>query len=879
MNSQLLMNEIGKVDLLLVKVQYHPGHKQLWHLRSLADKPSKRKEKRSREEDKTTKKKKMRVVVVSENEDRMVVDPPPPKTASQQFMSHAYKFAQQSVAEKEVQKKRVAKVRQGCRVEHGQVFLILPSMKQQFQDHYLKTCYLQVTFTEGSYLLTSVEYRNALINASRIRKDLSLETLDTTKKNNADMGSGKLVVTRGVRKTKKTSSQVDSSSIDREIAKRLSSKPVTPRPHQQSIAEAVNTDASPAGMIFYHEAGTGKTLTALFSAVRFVLEGLLPSSDGHTVISTRRVVIAVPVSLTKQWEEEIRLRINPDWETLRNGTEMERKKMEELTQLFSLSQKSLSRSMSILANTVQNSMMVMTHDAFNSSVQRFANLGLKTPSPLQQFVISNPEEAMVHYRNRDSAFMYPTFPTMVIIDEAHNLRQEPVSKENKKEKDGVTATVVRPHMSKSIFDALLLFATKILFLTATPIVNAVTDINVMVRSLDLLAEKITGKRVSKKDGLEELKDGYKRYENFVRSHPGGLHGENTGAKTELQNIIKIYNKPAAVFQEFQDLDNTKNNKKQQRKKKFEEAIRKYINFQERSTTSGDFPRAVMIEKYVKEDEDKYWDEYIRRTKLTSAKRRGVVEGYGGELVAKCEDNENKGTDFYFRERIAAAFVDVKDPKSGTHHKILSPKLKFILTDHPDNNYNDSGEGISLLRGSRTVIFTNYQQLATLLQHWLLKKYDTQVKVFLINGAVSAAVRRQYCKEFNSETADNNNTGKIIILMQAGTEGIDLKAVNNIVFLDEVWTQANFDQIVGRGVRFKSHAAIQPPEHRMVKVWNIYNAPPASNSGLKTADDCIRLARLKKSALTNEFRTIFTSLSPRKKQQIPPTKRTRKTTKM
>jgi hypothetical protein len=57
------------------------------------------------------------------------------------------------------------------------------------------------------------------------------------------------------------------------------------------------------------------------------------------------------------------------------------------------------------------------------------------------------------------------------------------------------------------------------------------------------------------------------------------------------------------------------------------------------------------------------------------------------------------------------------------------------------------------------------------------------------------------------TADNNNDGsevKVILLSQAGSEGLDFKAIRQIHILDPWYNVSRIEQIIGRGVRNFSH---------------------------------------------------------------------------
>jgi superfamily II DNA or RNA helicase len=86
---------------------------------------------------------------------------------------------------------------------------------------------------------------------------------------------------------------------------------------------------------------------------------------------------------------------------------------------------------------------------------------------------------------------------------------------------------------------------------------------------------------------------------------------------------------------------------------------------------------------------------------------------------------------------------------------------------------------------------------------------------VINGGVSKNQRVRYADSFN----DPNDPLKILFISAAGAEGIDLKAVRTIIILEPHFNESRLDQVIGRGVRYKSHLDL-PLEHRDVVVYRM-----------------------------------------------------------
>tara|TARA_R110000772_G_scaffold64009_4_gene143121 strand:+ start:3910 stop:7356 length:3447 start_codon:yes stop_codon:yes gene_type:complete len=85
--------------------------------------------------------------------------------------------------------------------------------------------------------------------------------------------------------------------------------------------------------------------------------------------------------------------------------------------------------------------------------------------------------------------------------------------------------------------------------------------------------------------------------------------------------------------------------------------------------------------------------------------------------------------------------------------------------------------------------------------------------FLVVSGQEGAVEKQKAVEFY-------NTGKIrvIIISKAGAEGLDLKRTNNMFLMDQFWNEATREQVIGRGIRYKSHEGIKDP---VVNVYNVF----------------------------------------------------------
>ena len=111
--------------------------------------------------------------------------------------------------------------------------------------------------------------------------------------------------------------------------------------------------------------------------------------------------------------------------------------------------------------------------------------------------------------------------------------------------------------------------------------------------------------------------------------------------------------------------------------------------------------------------------------------------------------------------------------------------------------------------NKNVIFTSW--IGSGLAHVTKILNNMGVKNEYISGSVSSHERSKIVRRFNK--GDTNN----LVITTAGMAGIDLMGVTNIIIIDPVWNDANLQQIIGRGVRYKSHSHL-PEEKRVVHIY-------------------------------------------------------------
>lgn len=145
--------------------------------------------------------------------------------------------------------------------------------------------------------------------------------------------------------------------------------------------------------------------------------------------------------------------------------------------------------------------------------------------------------------------------------------------------------------------------------------------------------------------------------------------------------------------------------------------------------------------------------------------------------------------------------------------IDNPKVQYLLAQIMDKP------------NLPTVIYSSWR--AAGVEYVQEKLREKKIGYNEITGSVSKKSRAKASAEFNS--------GKVPVLFitAAGAEGLDLKGCRRIFLLEPYWTQSRHDQVIGRGVRYRSHAHL-PVNQRRVDVYYLVLQKP--DDGKSTSEE-------------------------------------------
>jgi superfamily II DNA or RNA helicase len=173
----------------------------------------------------------------------------------------------------------------------------------------------------------------------------------------------------------------------------------------------------------------------------------------------------------------------------------------------------------------------------------------------------------------------------------------------------------------------------------------------------------------------------------------------------------------------------------------------------------------------------------------------------------------KNTDFFYHNlRIAINSLDAE----------MSPKVNWII----DFILKEAREG------RKSIVYSNWKKAGMNLLRKRLDSLDEQGLYIYISGDITKEVRKLVRKKFNKDQT------KILLITRAGGEGLDLKGVENVILMESNWNASSDAQIIGRGVRYKSHTRL-PEERRKVNVYRLLLHKPLSHSdNFESVDDLL-----------------------------------------
>ena len=157
--------------------------------------------------------------------------------------------------------------------------------------------------------------------------------------------------------------------------------------------------------------------------------------------------------------------------------------------------------------------------------------------------------------------------------------------------------------------------------------------------------------------------------------------------------------------------------------------------------------------------------------------------------------------------------------------MASEKVSGLFFKEPERFYNGYRRAVNMagpeyfsskvekavpyLKKGKALIYSNWLEFGVDPISQALKKAGISFEAF--TGKTSKRKREQVIDDFN------DGKFQVLIVSSAGGEGLDLKGVRSVVVLDPPWNDASLQQVIGRAIRYKSHAHL-PKKDRVVDVY-------------------------------------------------------------
>jgi superfamily II DNA or RNA helicase len=164
---------------------------------------------------------------------------------------------------------------------------------------------------------------------------------------------------------------------------------------------------------------------------------------------------------------------------------------------------------------------------------------------------------------------------------------------------------------------------------------------------------------------------------------------------------------------------------------------------------------------------------------------------------------------------------------GDNPEVFYHGFRRVVNDIGASDYfNKKIEKVASITKSKkqTLVFTNWLESGISIITNKLKQEGISFDV--ISGSTKKELRMKIVEDFN------NKKFQVLCITKAGSEGLDLKGTRNIIILDPTWNPSSIEQVIGRGVRYKSHEN-EPEKNRNVTVYYLIYKSPKNHVDIET----------------------------------------------
>ena len=208
----------------------------------------------------------------------------------------------------------------------------------------------------------------------------------------------------------------------------------------------------------------------------------------------------------------------------------------------------------------------------------------------------------------------------------------------------------------------------------------------------------------------------------------------------------------------------------------------------------------------------------------------------------------------------SADMEDYDESTSTQYLTKPREINTFFGSH----YPKIGEVVNRVaaewrRGGKCIVFSSFLKSALYRARGMLADAGVPCEVF--EGKLGKAAKNQLVQAYNTDQV------RVLLLSDAGKEGLDLKNTTQIHIIEPAWNEEKIQQVIGRGVRYKSHTgpnravdvyryvAVFPPDWQRYLSFSMRRQLAAGNLyGLftRSADEILRTITQRKAQVNAVF---------------------------
>jgi hypothetical protein len=197
----------------------------------------------------------------------------------------------------------------------------------------------------------------------------------------------------------------------------------------------------------------------------------------------------------------------------------------------------------------------------------------------------------------------------------------------------------------------------------------------------------------------------------------------------------------------------------------------------------------------------------------------------------------------FDKDVGHIFPDVAKSLTSDLESFFSGIRRLTNALEPNPKLEKAVSLITEHNTKKWLVFSTFNDAGLLyIKNKLIKK---GVKLAVINGSMAVANRRKTVEKYNGIRSDGsvvpeNERIRVCLISRAGAEGLSFFETYGIIIYEPHWNEALVQQMIARGVRFKSHHKL-PKKEQVVHVYRLFNDFPRGKD-----DDDKYIKRIKES---------------------------------